>query len=265
MGSTVCFEMKREFGTYEWADSTINIINGCRHNCRYCFSREMASRFKRKDPTSWENEELNLKQYNQRIPQKDGIIMFPSTHDITPDNLQYTLPFIVRILERGNRVLVVSKPHIECVTRICSTCAQYRDRILFRFTIGSKNNDTLSFWEPNAPNYEERKESLIYAFNNGFRTSLSCEPMLDEDVEALIEDLQNYVSDEIWVGKMNFVLRRLHANGYYDLESVAAAKRILDIQSDENIVALVARLNDNPKIRWKDSIKAVMEKHMDVR
>lgn len=106
---------------------------------------------------------------------------------------------------------------------------------------------------------------MIYAFNNGFRTSLSCEPMLDEDVEALIEDLQNYVSDEIWVGKMNFVLRRLHANGYNDLVSVAAAKRILAIQSDERIVSLVARLNENPKIRWKDSIKAVMAKYASVR
>lgn len=254
--------MRKEFGTYEWADSTINIINGCGHNCKYCFSREMASRFKRKDPNSWKDEELNLRQFTQRIPQKDGIIMFPSTHDITPDNIQHTLPFIVRLLERGNRILIVSKPHLECVTRICSTCVQYRDQIMFRFTIGSKDNQILSFWEPNAPSYEERKESLMYAFNNGFRTSLSCEPMLDEKVETLIEDLQDYVTDTIWIGKMNFVIRRLRANGYNDSESLAAANRILEIQSDEKIISLVNRLSDNPRIRWKDSIMAVVEKFL---
>ena len=260
MGSIVCFEMRKEFGTYEWADSTINIINGCSHNCKYCFSHEMASRFKRKGPNMWENEELNLKQYNQRIPHKDGVIMFPSTHDITPGNLQYTLPFIVRILERGNRLLVVSKPHLECVTKICDACIQYRNQMMFRFTIGSKDNSILSFWEPNAPSYEERKDSLKYAFDNGFRTSLSCEPMLDESIDALIEDLQDYVTDTIWIGKMNFVLRRLRANGYSDGESIAAANRILECQSDDKILSLIDRLSSNPKIKWKDSIKDVMEK-----
>ncbi len=257
--------MRKEFGAYEWADSTLNIINGCNHNCKYCFSREMASRFKRKDPNSWENEELNLKQFNQSIPHKAGVIMFPSTHDITPGNLQYTLPYLVRVLKKGNRVLIVSKPHLECVTSICSACAEYRDQILFRFTIGSRDNRVLSFWEPNAPDYEERKKALRYAFDNGFRTSLSCEPMLDDNVEAIIDDLQDYVTDTIWVGKMNFVLRRLRANGYSDIESIAAANRIMEIQSDEKIVSLVIRLCDNSKIRWKDSIKAVLEKNVCVR
>ena len=255
--------MRKEFGTYEWADSTLNIINGCSHNCKYCFSREMASRFKRKDSSLWNNEELNPRQFNQKIPHKAGTIMFPSTHDITPDNIQYTLPFLVRILERDNRVLLVTKPHIECISSICNACVDYRDRILFRFTIGSMDDTILSFWEPNAPGYEERKESLIHAFQNGFRTSISCEPMLDKNVEALVDDLQDYVTDTIWVGKMNFVLRRLRANGCDDLETITAAKQLMENQVDDKILSLVARLKTNPKIRWKDSIRAVMEAYGD--
>ena len=40
------------FGTYEWAVKNFNIVSGCSHNCKYCYSKEMAIRFKRKTPDS---------------------------------------------------------------------------------------------------------------------------------------------------------------------------------------------------------------------
>ena len=33
---------KRLFGTKEWADVNFNFINGCTHDCKYCYSKEMA-------------------------------------------------------------------------------------------------------------------------------------------------------------------------------------------------------------------------------
>ena len=48
---------KQVFGTYEWAVSNANFINGCFHNCKYCYSKEMAIRFKRKTASNWELEE----------------------------------------------------------------------------------------------------------------------------------------------------------------------------------------------------------------
>lgn len=250
--------MKTVFGTYEWAEATFNIINGCSHNCKYCFSKEMAIRFKRKEPESWPLEELNIHQFNSSIPHRDGIVMFPSTHDITPDNLQYTLVFLSRILENNNRVLIVTKPHYECIKRICETCAEYRDKILFRFTIGSTDDEALSFWEPGAPSYAERKQSLIYAFSKGFQTSVSCEPMLDANVENVVLDLQGYVTDAIWIGKMNFVMRRLKMNGCLDAETEQRASKLLQEQDDRNIIDLYNRLKNNPIIKWKESIKKVV-------
>ena len=250
--------MKTVFGTYEWANTTLNIISGCSHNCKYCFSKEMAIRFKRKTPDTWESESLNLDQYHRSIPHIKGIVMFPSTHDITPKNLCYTLPFLKKILEKNNNVLLVTKPHIECITQICENCKDHKDNILFRFTIGSKDDRVLSFWEPSAPLYRERKESLVYAFEHGFKTSVSCEPMLDNNVEALIADLQNYVTDAIWLGKMNFVLRRIRVNGFFDNETKKKAIELIDWQSNDNIIALYNRLSSNPKIKWKESIKKVV-------
>jgi DNA repair photolyase len=64
----------------------------------------------------------------------------------------------------------------------------------------------LSFWEPNAPKYEERKVCLAYARNRGFRTSVSMEPMLDTpNIESMIKDLDPLVSEDIWLGTMNHI------------------------------------------------------------
>ena len=34
-------------GTHEWCDSNVNCYYGCSRNCRYCYARHMAIRFKR--------------------------------------------------------------------------------------------------------------------------------------------------------------------------------------------------------------------------
>jgi DNA repair photolyase len=116
----------------------------------------------------------------------------------------------------------------------------------------------LKFWEPNAPNYEERKLSLIHAFNNGFNTSISCEPMLDNHIEELVDELSPYVTDSIWLGKMNFLLRRLKMNGINDNSTLAKAHELIESQSDSNIIKLYHRLSSNRKIKWKESIKKVV-------
>jgi len=218
----------------------------------------MAIRFKRKTPETWKDEDINWTAYNKTVRGKGGYIMFPSTHDITPAHLDLAIDYLGRLLRDGNSVLVVTKPSFECIKRICDTYVKYKDRILFRFTIGSVDSKTLKFWEPNAPGYSERKRSLIYAYSAGFKTSISCEPMLDNNIQAVIWDLSEYVTDAIWLGKMNFVQRRLKTNGHQEKESVDAANQVLIWQSDDAIKALYEKFKDNPKIKWKESIKKVV-------
>ena len=50
---------KQVFGTTEWATKNANFISGCIHNCKYCYSKEMAIRFKRKTSGNWAVEEIN--------------------------------------------------------------------------------------------------------------------------------------------------------------------------------------------------------------
>ena len=82
--------------------------------------------------------------------------------------------------------------------------------------------------------------------------------MLDLNVEKLVEELQHYVTDSIWIGKVNFLLKRLKTNGYNDVETITRANDLVSSQSDENIKLIYSQLSTNNKIKWKESIKKVI-------
>jgi len=79
----------------------------------------------------------------------------------------------------GNEVLVTTKPNFSTIKKIVSRFNRYHERMQFRFTITSLEDSLLKFWEPNAPLFQERMNSLKFAFNKNFRTSVSIEPFLD--------------------------------------------------------------------------------------
>jgi len=182
--------------------------------------------------------------------------MFPSSHDITPNNLSACLQVLDNLFKGGNEVLVVSKPHLDCIRAICQQFKGYRDWILFRFTIGAHDDRLLSLFELNAPGYLERKASLEHAYEHGFQSPVSVELILDcAHIDDLIADLLPDVTDAIWSGKIDYV-GRLY--GHVGPEVQAALKIIKNGQTDEIIRSIYARHKDNPKIRWKDSIKKVV-------
>ena len=246
---------KRVFGTYEWASSTANFIDGCKHDCKYCYSREMAIRFYRKTKENWKIEVVRPNYLRQNWGRFTGTVMFPSSHDIHPDNLDSSIEFLSLLLQKANRILIVSKPHLFSIREICKRFADQKGKMLFRFTIGSSSSKTLKFWEPGAPSFEERIESLKYAYKKGFSTSVSCEPMLDEYVDSVINKALPFITDAIWLGKMNFARRRLKINGYDDPETMIRAQELFEVQNQARIEALYTRYRSNKRIRWKDSIK----------
>ena len=66
------------------------------------------------------------------------------------------------------------------------------------------------------------------------------------------------VTDAIWIGKPNQLLARLRMNGITDSESIIKAKELMASLSDEWIRELFEVYKDNPKIKWKESIKKVV-------
>jgi len=217
----------------------------------------MAVRFGRvADSEAWQEE--NLRDASTAGCKKyDSTIMFPTTHDITPAYLPAYRVHLFNLLEAGNTVLMVTKPHFESIQAICSEFSTFRDNIMFRFTIGGLNTEVMSHWEPGAPLFEERLQCLKYAFEQGYTTSVSAEPMLGGRDEAvkLYYLLEPYITREIWFGKMNNI------GGFRtsaDPEVARYAQELLELQSNDEIMELVGNLNGLPKVEWKDSIKEII-------
>lgn len=244
-------------GTKEWAVAEINCCIGCPHNCRYCYARVAAlEKGLISSADQWAQSRILDEAVAAAHPSYPGQVMFPTAHDIDADNLEQSMQVIDNLLGGGNRVLVVTKPTVSCIDRICDRFYKDRERILFRFTITARNDGILSFWEPGAPVYQERHRALTLAFSRDFATSVSIEPMLDGlDLEGLVAELTPFVTHSIWVGKMNKIDERVTVDS---AQTAAEVDRIKAEQSDSRIEVLYESLKNNPLIRWKESIKVVV-------
>jgi len=255
---TNCFKKMRSVrGVGEWAGYSYNCGVGCSHGCRYCFScsffvqeRIVANR------EAWLTERPNTRKthISQRV---DKAIQFPSAHDISPAYLETYCQALYNILANGNKVLLVSKPHLECIEHICREFQAFKPQMEFRFTIGSINPELTGFWEPGAPLPEERIRSLVHATEQGYQTSVSMEPILAgrEDAVATFRELAPLTNGTIWVGMMNGLNERMVCENDADR---AALERITQLQTTDEMIALYRDLNDEPQVRWKDSIKEVV-------
>jgi len=244
---------KREItsGTKEWADYNVNCIKGCSNNCRYCYAKIMAKRFGRCTEETWQEMEINERILAKTFGQYNGRVMFPSSHDIIdrPDIKEACFVVIRKLLEAGNELLITTKPRLSVIKEIIDQFYSFKDMIQFRFTTTSLDNELLSFWEPNAPNYEERFESLKYAYNQHFKTSVSIEPFLDYEPQTLINMLSPYVTESIWLGPMNYIpLNHVPERDKHYYQDIR------DNYLVEHLKEIYEALQSNPIIRFKDSM-----------
>ena len=240
--------MPREvFGVSEWAAHSINCVSGCSHNCRYCYARGMMVKFGRCTEAEWPLEKVRWREVRKRRKLLDGTVMFPTTHDITPAIADPCATVLSNLLAAGNRVLLVSKPHLSVIRWLLGGPRRmFVSQLLLRFTIGSDDTPLLASWEPGAPSFDERLEALAWAHAEGFETSVSIEPMLDaENIDRLVSRLAPHVSHSIWIGRMNHI-------GCYVRGD---ASEIEQTQTADVLGGILRRLNNNPLVRWKESMK----------
>ena len=241
-------------GTREWSDVSHNIGKGCSHNCRYCYAADHAlktGQIKTRD--EWSTETITPR----RIPTKPGIIMFPTAHDITPFYLEESLVTIQQMMEAGRSVVIVTKAHLECVKAICDKFTGYKGNIVLRVTIGSMDETICKFWEPGAPSSSERLSALKYAYDLGYTTSVSMEPILVGVTDAVktFYMVEPYVNEKIWIGRMNGPDWRVDTSDPVIKGRVAYIKKC---QSDSEMLKLYGMLKGHSKVAWKDSIKQVV-------
>ena len=244
-------------GTKEWATENVNFCHGCSNACVYCYARyNSIARFHRMSHDDWPNEIIREKEVRKKRKHIDGQVMVPSTHDITPGNLDAAEIVLLKLLDAGNDVLIVSKPQLECIKRLCGSLQPYKDQILFRFSIGFIDKRVRKFWEPNAPTYKERLSCLRMASELGFETSASAEPLLEPwRAKEIVDSLRSFITHSVWIGKLNGLRTRtkwLYPDGHPEID------RLEKWQTDEKVREVYAALRGDPLVRWKESYKKVL-------
>lgn len=248
---------KITLGTKEWADSNVNCYYGCSNNCRYCYAKKMAVRFNRKTEDNWKVMVPNNMIINKNYRKRRGRIMFPTSHDITEESLENCLIVLQKLLDAGNEVLITTKPKFICITKICNKFSKFKDLIQFRFTITSTNDQNLKFWEPGAPRFEERLKCVKYAFENEFKTSISIEPVLDIDPYILVNILLPYITESIWIGKMNYMKTKNLSKNEEKFHNL-----VRRINTRENLLKIIEQSKhyEGKIIKIKDSIFNFIQK-----
>ncbi|MDA3789153.1 MAG: hypothetical protein PF503_11785 [Desulfobacula sp.] len=253
---------KEKTGFKEWAPNSANCCTGCDNNCRYCYAKQMAIRFNQVTEEEWANTRIRQKDVNKNWRKREGVIGFPTSHDILPSNIDECIIVLDKILTAGNEVVIVSKPRLNLMIKLSESIKKYQGQVLFRFTIGAMDNMKLLFWEPNAPIYEERKASLSYVKSIGFRTSVSIEPMIDPPATVeLVNDLMPFVTEDIWIGTMNQT-GRLKKGA--DDRLLREIHRIEAEQGTSRLIMLYQKLQDNQMVRWKDKARKKIEKGLNI-
>lgn len=241
-------------GTKEWAAHSANCVRGCSNDCLYCYAAHMACvRFQRRPREDWHRERINEKVVEKCFRYKDGVTMFPTTHDITPGNLGACMTVLRQLLWADRQVLVVSKPHWQCIDRIIGTpwARRLRDKLEFRFSITCLSDGIRAFWEPNAPTIPERITCLLHAYSNGFKTSVSMEPLLEPwNAPQIVNLVTPATTGHIWIGAMKDAKQRCAWRlDPYDTR----LHNLLQWQSTEGMQKVYCDLKGNPKVHWKDT------------
>jgi len=224
---------------------------GCENDCRYCFVRNDAL------ADGMTEREWRMPQKVDLAPviakasyKRDGPVQFPTTHDITPMILEDCIKVLRALLVAGNTVIIVTKPWRRCMKRMMKEFADYKDQLLFRFSITAGKDEILRLWECKAPRLKERLDCLHMAHAEGFQTGISIAPMLDiANVVELFHSLEPYVTDKIYLAKMAQG-EKLSGEGSQARED--DIERIRRECGDKALLqSVVDQLKDNPKFAPK--------------
>ena len=83
------------------------------------------------------------------------------------------------------------------------------------------------------------------------------DPELDASIVDLVNATLPYITDAIWIGKMNNISRRVDMRGWGPVE-MKLLEVVKSVQDDDMVRLLYKAFKDNPKVKWKESMKKVL-------
>ena len=88
-------------GTRQLSNKSINFQTGCENNCLVCYVKEMSVRYGHSTKNNWESPRIRMNDVNKKISKwNESLVMFQSSHDITPNNIAEAKLVLGKILSR---------------------------------------------------------------------------------------------------------------------------------------------------------------------
>jgi DNA repair photolyase len=251
-------KVKKNLGFDEFSDGKISKLPlqiGCSNDCLYCHQKYRHCIRQKKE--NWNIITLNEKNFNINWENKiTGLLQLNNTSDFIYKNRGNLLNYI-RVIKKAlsafDEVQITTKADYRFISCLFSELLGHPDihKLHIYFTITSEDDAVLEIFEPNAPNYQSRIESLELAFKMGVQTSLLIEPCLTNPI-SIINTCESFVSKNIWIGKMNYMTQIRNSilvpedkKHYFD------ELKIFYKDNWDTIRSKVNSLN-NPKIHWKN-------------
>ena len=257
---------KQKFYKTQWAFAPgVNFGEGnCPRGCRYCYAVAFSHR-RTGAPIPDIEDDRNLFVANGRSinrlmghtsRKQPELRIFASMHDVFPENLGDYLRIARHLVTVANvELLIVTKAGPDVVRPLCAGLANVRDKVMIVITITSADDETLKFWEPHAPTFAERLESLEIAHANGFRTSVSLEPFLS-DPRPVIAAARDFVTHGMWLGSMEHTSTLEFSSneepGFADRHAAVNAS-----YTRENVTRLVEEYENDPKVFFKFTLMQI--------
>ncbi len=259
-----------KMGTKEWSYKNANCIQGC-GVCIYCYAKAMAKIWRGISEDQWTNKVIKWEKVNKgyrKIINNTNApwdYMFPTSHNIFIEEPYFSacVRLLKKLLQSKNTVLVTLKSFPKVIHKLCEEFYQYRNQMAFRFTITSVNNEILKSFQPKGPSFEESVESVQFATESGFSTTISAEPLLDLYPYELIDQVEPYLSSvnylkdigTIWVGllKIKYIPKSLRKG-----KVLTHLNKLIPTFKFEHVYKYYEKLYNHPRIRWKESIIKLM-------
>jgi DNA repair photolyase len=195
----------------EYADLALNLYIGCSHSCKYCFvpgvckmNREDFNTLvaPKKDIIERLERDLRLIEKNNEFKKSPVLMSFTcDPYQPLEEELELTRTTIkllniydypVRILTKGGKL----------AQRDFDILSQSNNE--FGVTLTLLDTKMQQIWEPNAASPKQRIDNLRKAKQQGIKTWLSLEPIIDPDQALDIIDNTYEFTDFYGVGKLNY-------------------------------------------------------------
>ncbi|MHA1910391.1 MAG: radical SAM protein [Candidatus Kariarchaeaceae archaeon] len=238
-------------GTKEWAGTNVNFCTGCYHNCSYCYAKRIRTRFDPELKETWSDQKVRTEVLERNYRKRSKPVMVPSSHDIIdrPDVISAAIIVIGKLLAAGNEVIIVTKSGRNVIRQLMDAFEDYKDQLLFRFSITTSDDNLTLKYEPNAPFFVSRLLALKEAYSRGFQTSVSIEPFLSGPLLtfALVE---KWVTEFVWIGPMS--------NPMIELKPLYTKEHLQKIHDGFHSM-LVKSPDAKKKLKFKDAFLSKIE------